>query len=344
MKRRALSPEANRHWKEQEYVLIRALEKFIKAITSIVDLMPQDFQQEIGDCTLFRTALKMLENDEIRKLSTIIFDKDEIWSNIVDNFKRAQEEFNGCWLNKDDSHIYYRIFALQMAFFCDVFHYLFLHKNLEQLRIALYWAYVLPELAKSIQKPHWVWQIMPCFRQGVDGCNTEVEKFVKRMIRFTKKPEEIIQNAISQQKSREHVEQLSESKRNNLAVWLTNELADESLLLQRSVIVKTPTLMVESIIKEYYRKKFEKYKPFYVDSKIRFHMNSWIPIKLEHDGNNKDEQSKEVDDDDRIFGDNKEKYDSSKEQQKLFERIQKGLDKNRLVLITGNGQLSTHSI
>ncbi len=337
MKRRAQTGDANRQWRKRERKLIIAREKFIKAIKSIVDqsIPDDDSKHETKHIELFKAALKMLENGETTKLAKVIFDRDQRWMNYtIDSLKTAHDGFIQCWLNKDDVHFFYRLSALRMAFYCDVYQRLFIDKNLKKLEIDVYWAYLLPEIAKCIRKPNAVQRRMPqCIRKGDDECNDQVKFFVKDILRFTNASTyAIIRRALDEQPSLQHlgVDKLNKDQEKAVNAWLTNErdglsspllqplkivikpiAMAESIIKQPLTIVIKPMAMAESIIKEIYRKRFKQYNPFHFDlGGYHFDMDSWIPIVVR-----------------RVYG--------TGEHKTYFQLIKDRLDNSHLAVITG---------
>jgi len=310
LKRQACGEDATGQFREKQELLMNAKAKFIEAIEWIIlrqmmahvddkaskqqpnvlapravgDLISShNVEPQTMHVKLFETALKILENEEITNLATVIFNSNDVEvTKTTDNFKTAKDGFVECWRNTEDFHIYYRLSALRMAFFCDVYHRLFVDKNLHRFDVNQYWANVLPQLARSVHKPNWVSRILSiCIRKSNDVSNVQLLNFAAEMLRFTNlKPHEIVQIKYEQQL--EHVRELNADEKPDIIEWL--RIARDRQLssqLQLLTIIKQPTAIADSMIKAKYREQLKKCDHFNVDIEFQLDMqDTWVPMRL----------------------------------------------------------------
>lgn len=269
----------------------------------------------------------MLENERLTKLAELLFVDDEVRSkDISANFEMARVGFIECWLHVENVHFYYRLAALRMAFFADVYRHLTIEKNVEQLKVEDYFASVLTNLAKRTvpTSP----KVFDVNRKRQEQDIEAVMSFGTELLLFTDEAAEVlVRKAINRQNQ---TEKLTSAEVKDIVEWVTNvrqpivrkptaesikdvvEWLTHARLVEDAaapkqlslMIVRKPMVLAESIIKDVYRKRFKECKP----SDIQFRIKSNQTIGNGGESCSAEELSKLIDD---------------------------GLTKHRLVVITG---------
>jgi hypothetical protein len=250
-------------------MLTNLTDKFIDAIEKIEKKLNlnEDPTIDIGE-----RALTILSNENVKKLADILFDGNKQWS---DDFKKFDSAggFMECW--DDEDHVLdfsCRIFALRMAFLCDVYLQLNRYKHLRNLEIEEYMAHALPKLLQKIEKNKEIY-----FKQ--------IDKFISAVLFFTDvNKSKLIRSVIkkmSKKRPKEWTAINTENVVSHISKMRSSQLPNELIL----EIVKKPMVLAELLIKDIYRNLFKQYDPFYLKLGFKFDMNSWIPIKLVAENN-----------------------------------------------------------